>query len=156
MPFAFSPKNGDHQRVNVNAGSGHDDDDLAGFGERVRAARLRIGLEQRELGALCETDGGTISRWELGKGYPQAKQLVKLANALGESLDYLVLGVPDKGPVQMPPAFVEFLKTSSGRIAQERAYIPTLLSVRLPGEPSIAFYRALLAALITADDSEER
>lgn len=142
----------------MNAGS-DSEEDLAGFGERVRVARERLKMKQEQLADLVGTDAGSVSRWERGRGYPQAPQLARLSHALGESIDYLVLGAPSqKGPAPMPPAFVDFLQTRSGRIAQERELVHTLLSVRLPpggSEISVAFYRALLAALITAAGEDE-
>lgn len=131
-----------------------DEEDLVRFGERARAARTRLGLSQEQVGVLVETDAGTVSRWERGRGYPQAQQLARLAQALGESIDHLVLGTPaDQGPVEWPRALIDFLQTRSGELAQERRLVPILLSVRLPsGEPTVAFYRALVAALITAED----
>ena len=114
----------------VNAASEDEAAELRGFGERVRVARERLNLKQDELAAALGTDAGTVSRWERGKGYPQTVQLARLATALGESLDHLVLGgTSSKGPVEMPHAFVEFLQTKYGRIAQERRYIPMLLAV---------------------------
>jgi transcriptional regulator with XRE-family HTH domain len=134
---------------------GQEEGDLAGFGERVRVARERLRMKQEQLAELVATDAGSVSRWERGKGYPQAPQLAKLAAALGESLDYLVLGAPSKAPQPMPQAFLDFLQTRWGRVAQEHALVPTLLSVRLPpGEPTVAFYRALIAALVIALDEE--
>jgi transcriptional regulator with XRE-family HTH domain len=126
-------------------------DDLDGFGERLRLARERLELRQDQLAALVGTDAGSISRWERGKGHPQTQQLAKLVTALGESLDYLVLGVDGKGPRQMSPAFMEFLQTEYGRMAQERHYLPTLLSVRTLGEPTVKFYQALTASLRLLD-----
>lgn len=136
-----------------------EDDELVSFGERVRLARERLRLKQEQLADLVGTDAGSVSRWERGKGYPQAPQLARLAGALGESIDYLVLGAPsNKGPAPMPQAFIDFLQTRPGRMAQERALVHTLLSVRLPSgsaPATVAFYRALLAALITADDRDD-
>jgi transcriptional regulator with XRE-family HTH domain len=124
------------------------------FGARVRAARVRLGMHQRQVAQLVGTDGGSISRWERGAAYPQTHQLVKLALALGESLDHLVLGVQsDAGDVTMPRAFLEFLKTDLGRIAQERNYVHTLLSVRTTREPSVRFYQAIVAGLMLGDDT---
>jgi len=130
-----------------------DDSALGGFGERLRAARERLEMNQPALAELVGTDAGTVSRWERGRGYPQAQQLARLATALGESLDYLVLGAAgNRGPQVMPPAFLEFLKTEHGRIAQQRAYIATLLSVRTGGEPTVRFYQAITAGLMLGDD----
>jgi transcriptional regulator with XRE-family HTH domain len=128
------------------------DDDLVGFGERVRIARERLDMSQVALAAVVGTDSGTISRWERGRGYPQAPQLARLTLALGESLDYLVLGAStDRAPAVMPPAFLAFLRTDLGRIAQERAYIATLLSVRTLQEPTIRFYQAIVSGLMMDD-----
>jgi transcriptional regulator with XRE-family HTH domain len=130
-----------------------DDDDLGGFGERLRTARERLEMGQSALADAVRTDVGTVSRWERGRAYPHAQQLARLALALGESLDYLVLGVtPERAPTVMPPAFLEFLRTEHGRIAQRRAYLHTLLSVHLLREPTVAFYQAFTAGLMMDDD----
>jgi transcriptional regulator with XRE-family HTH domain len=121
----------------------------------VRAARIRLAMNQREVAQLVGTDGGTISRWERGDGYPQTKQLVKLARALGESLDHLVLGAQSEktSDVMMPRAFIDFLKTDHGRIAQQRNYVPVLLSIRYTSEPTVRFYQAIVAGLMLSDDN---
>jgi|1185.fasta_scaffold31731_2 transcriptional regulator with XRE-family HTH domain len=133
----------------------HLDADLVRFGKRVRAARIRLAMNQREVAQLVGTDGGTISRWERGDGYPQTKQLVKLARALGESLDHLVLGAQSEktSDVMMPRAFIDFLKTDHGRIAQQRNYVPVLLSIRYTSEPTVRFYQAIVAGLMLSDDN---
>lgn len=134
----------------MNAGSEHDEDEAAliAFGKRVRAARKRLGMEQEELADMLGTDAGTISRWERGKGYPQAPQLARLAKALGDSVDYLLLGAPSpSAPAPMPRTLIEFLQTRHGRIAQRNEWVHTLLSVQLKTEPSMAFYRAMVRAL---------
>lgn len=124
-------------------------DDLEGFGERLRTVRERLDMKQDRLADLIETDAGSISRWERGKGYPQTQQLVKLARTLGVSLDYLVLGEPGKTDVHpLPAAFNAFLQTEYGRIAQERKYVATLLSLRVPGEPSVELYAAIVHGLM--------
>jgi transcriptional regulator with XRE-family HTH domain len=133
----------------------HLDADLVRFGKRVRAARIRLAMNQREVAQLVGTDGGTISRWERGDGYPQTKQLVKLARALGESLDHLVLGAQSEktSDVMMPRAFIDLLKTDHGRIAQQRNYVPVLLSIRYTSEPTVRFYQAIVAGLMLSDDN---
>lgn len=130
------------------------EDDLKGFGERLRVARERVHLSQEELAAKVETDKGSVSRWERGRGYPQAPQLAKLALAVGETLDHLVLGSASKqGPRQLPDALLEFLQTELGRTAQQRHYLPTLITIECkPRQPTVAFYRAIVAGLLAADD----
>lgn len=128
-------------------------EDLKAFGERLRTSRKRLGLTQGQLAELIPTDSGTVSRWERGEGYPQTQQLVRLSQVLGESIDYLVLGPSDsRTPVVMPEAFIAFLQTELGRIAQQRGYVPTLLTVRTSGVPTIRFYSAIVAGLLTGTD----
>lgn len=131
-----------------------DDSDLQAFGKRVRQARERLSLGQAEVAELVGTDVGTISRWERGQGYPQTMQLARLSVVLGESIDYLVLDVAaGHQPIVMPAALLEFLQTEYGRIAQRKAYLPTLLSVRPRNEPTVGFYKALVLALELDDDA---
>jgi len=130
-----------------------DDASLGGFGERVRTARERLAMGQADVAAAVGTDAGTVSRWERGRGYPQAQQLARLSVVLAESLDWLVLGAAsDRAPAVMPAAFLAFLRTDLGRIAQARAYLPTLLSVRPAREATVGFYKAIVAGLLQADD----
>jgi transcriptional regulator with XRE-family HTH domain len=129
---------------------------LIGFGKRLREARERLGLKQSEVGKLMGVDDGTISRWELGKGYPAAPQLEGLAKALGESLDHLLLGEPSAtGEVQLPRAFVEFLQTKYGRMAQAQGLVSVLLSVRLQSKPTVRAYRTLTNALLMLADDDD-
>lgn len=60
------------------------------MGKRIRKAREKKGWTQSYLGELLESDGKYISRIELGKSKPSLEFLVKLANALGKSTDYLL------------------------------------------------------------------
>lgn len=60
------------------------------MGKRIKKAREKKGWTQSYLGELLESDGKYISRIELGKSKPSLEFLVKLANALGKSTDYLL------------------------------------------------------------------
>ena len=59
-------------------------------GDRIKELRLRLGLSQSELGDRVDTDSTTISRWETNRVRVSQKYLVKLANALCTSTDYLL------------------------------------------------------------------
>lgn len=75
------------------------------FGRRLREARDLRGLSQSELADKARMPVAMISHFETGvRGSASADNLVKLANALEVSVDYL-LGrsddpVPRDGPVQ--------------------------------------------------------
>lgn len=55
------------------------------FGRKVREARIRAGLNQRELAKLIGTPQGKISKIENGKTDAQLSTIRKLARALGVS-----------------------------------------------------------------------
>jgi transcriptional regulator with XRE-family HTH domain len=131
-------------------------DELDGFGDRLRIARERLSLSQAQLGDAVGTDGNTVSRWELGKGFPQARQMAKLATTLNADLNHLLLGKkPNGAPQDMPPAFLDFLQTEYGKIAQKREYIEALLSVRV-ANPTVRLYSALVFELQLNDLERER
>lgn len=70
--------------------------DLAAFGSRVRARREALGLLQRALGALIGvSEPKTISAWEHGHAMPRGPRLVRLAEALGCAVDWLLYGDAD-------------------------------------------------------------
>ena len=59
--------------------------------ERIEEMRLKQGWSRYELGRRCEISEGTMRNW--GKGHePSASAVVKVANALGVSVEYLLLG----------------------------------------------------------------
>jgi len=60
------------------------------LGDRVRELRKEHGWSQGELGTRIGTDAGRISRYEGGKITPSLEALVRLADVLEVSVDYLV------------------------------------------------------------------
>ncbi len=59
------------------------------IGERIRAARLRKGLSQMELGEKLGVSFQAVSSWETGKFIPDSDHLPQLADTLDLSLDAL-------------------------------------------------------------------
>ena len=55
----------------------------------LRQLRKEKGLSQDALGKLVDTKVTSISRWEVNKVLPNLEMAVKLADALGVSLDVL-------------------------------------------------------------------
>lgn len=60
------------------------------LGDRVRELRKEHGWSQGDLGTRIGTDAGRISRYEGGKITPSLEALVRLADVLEVSVDYLV------------------------------------------------------------------
>lgn len=60
------------------------------FGQRLKRARQDRGLTQPEFAKLAGILDGNLSRYELDKSTPQMKTAVKLAGALGLSVDWLL------------------------------------------------------------------
>lgn len=67
-------------------------DDLDGLAERLKIARVRLGLTQNEVGIRAGIHAPTVTRYEGGQNLPGAKALVGLARALDVSVDWLLLG----------------------------------------------------------------
>ena len=61
-----------------------------GMGERLRSLRKERGLSQFQLGQAVGADANTISRWENNRIEASHSYVVKLANALGTTADYLL------------------------------------------------------------------
>lgn len=60
------------------------------FGSRLREARERLGLSQRELAKLCNLGEAQIFRYEGEKNDPSSKHLRTIAEALHVTTDYLL------------------------------------------------------------------
>ncbi|WP_308646818.1 helix-turn-helix domain-containing protein [Nocardia cyriacigeorgica] len=63
--------------------SGTDDEAFrAKVGERIRAARVRRGMDRKELAAAVDVELRQIGRWETGEQAPSLARSVQLAHAL--------------------------------------------------------------------------
>ncbi|WP_143989446.1 helix-turn-helix domain-containing protein [Streptococcus oralis] len=59
------------------------------FGKRLRKARKSKRLTQQEIADLVHVNRVTYTNWEKGKREPSFENLVKLADLLDVSLDWL-------------------------------------------------------------------
>lgn len=59
------------------------------MGNNMKAERARLGLTQKELAEIIGTDPSNVSRWEKNLGKCSASTLIKIAQALDTSIDYL-------------------------------------------------------------------
>ncbi len=75
-----------------------DDEGVAmAIGERIREVRKERGWSQADLGKKIGTDSQYVSRYETGRITPSVDALVRLADVLEVSTDYLVRdGAPRK------------------------------------------------------------
>lgn len=67
------------------------------LGERIKAAREKIGMTQVELGKKVGVSGVAIMRYEKGSREPRIEQLQRIANALGTIPAYLMGWKDDSG-----------------------------------------------------------
>jgi transcriptional regulator, cro/CI family len=59
------------------------------FSERLKELRLEKDLSQKEVADLVHVNRVTYTNWERGKREPSFENLVKLADLLDVSLDWL-------------------------------------------------------------------
>lgn len=64
------------------------------FGDRLREARVAVGLTQEQLGFELGVTKSSVSAWENGRETPGFKLLELLRQTLGRSLDELICGTP--------------------------------------------------------------
>lgn len=60
------------------------------FGEKLQELRKQVGLSQEQLAEKCSISRQSVSKWELGQGYPETEKLLVLCRALNVDLDYLL------------------------------------------------------------------
>lgn len=64
------------------------------FGDRIRLLRSRKGWTQEELAKKLLISDKAVSKWENDHGLPDVGYLVKIADVLEATLDYLLRGDP--------------------------------------------------------------
>ncbi len=60
------------------------------FGERIKACRIGKGYTQSGLGKLIGAQQNTLAAWEQGRTQPNFQMLLKLSEALGVTIDFIV------------------------------------------------------------------
>lgn len=65
--------------------------DKVKLGKRIRDERSKTGLTQEKLAELAEVSAAYMGRIERGERNITVKTLVKIANALGTTVDYLLI-----------------------------------------------------------------
>ncbi len=67
------------------------------IGLRIAAMRKRAGMSQRELARRLGVSASAVGMYEQGRREPSAEKLVRLAQLLDVSVDYLLTGTPATG-----------------------------------------------------------
>jgi transcriptional regulator with XRE-family HTH domain len=75
---------------------------VAKVGDRIREIRERLGLTQEELAGRSGVSKGFLSDVENDKSSPGSDYLLRIANALGASVDYLLKGEEAERPMTAP------------------------------------------------------
>lgn len=86
------------------------------FAEKLRLLRAERGLSQIDLATRAGIAPAQLSRYELGKSYPRAEVLAKLADALGVSRRELATKGPERGvSVSLPMDLIAKLSESAAK-----------------------------------------
>jgi len=87
----------------------HDETLRKAFGARLKALRKQKGWAQKELAAQVEIRFQQLNKYESGLNIPPAEMLIKLADALGVSVDFLLTGNPvEDSPLSSSRLFKRF------------------------------------------------
>jgi transcriptional regulator with XRE-family HTH domain len=81
---------------------------MASVGDRIREIREHKGINQDRVAEKANISKGFLSDIENGKRNPSSDNLLRIANVLGASLDYIMKGETQDEqhatrPVQIPP-----------------------------------------------------
>ncbi|MGN0693293.1 MAG: helix-turn-helix domain-containing protein [Lentihominibacter sp.] len=126
------------------------------FHERLAEARRARGLTQSEIAEMMDVSFQAVSLWERGESLPDTEEVIRLASALGVSIDWLLTGA-GAANVRREKIFDEgrmytYVKTYAGaeKLYQTSRVLPL---VREVGDMYLPLLRACLAlALGMVDD----
>jgi transcriptional regulator with XRE-family HTH domain len=74
------------------------------LGQRVKQLRKEAGWSQGDLGGRIGTDSQRVSRYENGRITPSVDALVRIAEALDVSIDYLLVEDAPRRPLHVADA----------------------------------------------------
>lgn len=68
----------------------------------IRQCRKKLGLSQKALAEFCHVDQTSVSKWELGKSYPDVESALMLSSCFSVPLDAIYENPLSFGPVCLP------------------------------------------------------
>lgn len=71
------------------------DNNSNSFGDRLRDARQKAGMTQKELAEIIGVSPSSISKFENGDCLPNGDMLIRFSTVLGESINMLISGFED-------------------------------------------------------------
>jgi len=75
-------------------GQTRDEQQLAQIGNRLRAARLALGLSQKEVYEAIGVKAATWNHWESGKRMPDPMAMADLYRLYGVTIEWIYAGDP--------------------------------------------------------------
>ncbi|MCT4563804.1 MAG: helix-turn-helix domain-containing protein [Maledivibacter sp.] len=87
------------------------------LGKRIREERLKIGLTQEKLAEFAEVSPAYMGRIERGERNITVKTLIRIANALGTSIDYLL---KDAFEIEDDTLVKQWLQLTANRTDKEK------------------------------------
>ena len=94
------------------------------LGARIAALRRAAGWNQAELAKRLQISPSAVGMYEQGRREPSAEILVRMAKALGVSVDYLLTGVPGGAETTALDAMLRDRITSADRRLEQRTSRP--------------------------------
>ena len=82
--------------------------DAEKIGAFIKVLRKEKNLTQKELAGILNCTDKAVSRWETGRGVPEVSFLLPLSDALGVSVNELLMGEK-----MIYPAFILTIHTNS-------------------------------------------
>lgn len=100
---------------------------LKGVGDRLRKLREQMGFTQTDLGAKAGIAAASVSHFETGQRLPSLESLMKLADALGVSVDTLLGRAPTAPASEMDPIFLRASRADAQTLGVLRRVTAALL-----------------------------
>ena len=94
------------------------------MGARIAALRRAAGWNQAELAQRLQISPSAVGMYEQGRREPSADMLVRMAKALGVSVDYLLTGVPADTETTALDTMLRDRITSADRRLEQRTSRP--------------------------------
>jgi transcriptional regulator with XRE-family HTH domain len=95
------------------------------LGDRIRALRKEAGWSQAELAQRIDVDAGRVSRYESGRITPSADALVRLAESLNVSIDYLLIDDIPRRPLHSAEDVLGDRITTLGELGTDDLHLVT-------------------------------